>query len=57
MKHAISLALLILTCFASPSIADTLITWSLTGNVLTDNNTPVTGFFTWGCDDRNGDGV
>ena len=48
MKHAISMELLILfTFFAAPAMADTLITWSLNGNVLSDNNTPVTGFFTW----------
>lgn len=38
---------LILTLFPSPAMADTLINWSLNGNILTDNNTPVTGFFTW----------
>ena len=48
MKHAISISVLILvTVIAAPAMADTLITWSLNGNVLSDNNTPVTGFFTW----------
>jgi hypothetical protein len=48
MKHAISIVLFtLLACFASPAMADTLITWYLNGNILTDNNTPVTGFFTW----------
>ena len=48
MTHAISIGFLILLTFvAAPAKADTLINWYLNGNIFTDNNTPVTGFFTW----------
>jgi hypothetical protein len=49
MKHGISISslLLVVTVVASPTMADTLIDWYLNGNVLSDNNTPLSGFFTW----------